>query len=1001
MQAIDRIFVVKEQRLQILSLLNHYVRQQPPYLWHILHTSLIEHLLQCLLLDTSTTVISLALNCIIMVLPHIPSSARKHLPRLFLIYSRLLCWERCRPAAPKDEPGETDADEDDVDESDDEVESPSAAPVTEEVWDKLGASFDTAESGSPEIIHYFSFLYGLYPLNFMSYIRKPRRYLRKINFPRADDFDFDKRTIRGRSEVFTHLHLLHPGFTQTTIEDELDDDRWMKIDPADVVAELIRLSLYITQPGQSVDIHATPSVKATEVPPAYMKTEDIPSESLLGYSDENTDSHSDLISPTANGSTISLINEHIAISTTTLEHNHIEHANPVQRAMMHAQAASRSHSPAFSSPLARPVDHYTYSPTLGAAIPPFPPLSNATAAPSRSHRNGSIASLQNSTNTGTNTSPRMSPMAPTRDNQPRSPALRPASQTESNLSFLQREVTLLKNDLNFERYLKQQHLTHIGRLQRKHVREATVEAEYQNLINTNRVLKNRLAEANKAYAALKKETGTSRTQSKKYEAELTVRMRKLKEDERTQLASADSLQSTLTQARTENEALRQLIVDSEAKELQARQEVSSAMIKLEQLESLHKKLRELESRLRSYEARELDFERAADEKDRLAQQLSSAQLRLQSHDGDTNREREIQDTRIQDLEVKLVAMQNPTVGGLEGQLSPSAQRVIDQALSVVKTKYSNLKKEHHHLHHRMVDVELRNKDLDRELTDAKAFIAAMNLNPRSASGNSSAAAAMMLSSSPNRRWHGSATAAGNNLNSRTSSRRGNSIDEEPQPVMLTPTTSYSRHVPIPIPTASRYDALTVGAAPTSASASGSASIPGTSAGLAGIYSGTPPSSYRDRDYTSLYPTTSHTSSTSNNPTVTTDRERNTRGSLSRSYGTSPTSTFSSNNANPTTHPPMPPQPPIPTSRSNSNSNSVPTSTSASFPGFNPATPSSMLVGGGSPPAQSGSRTLHRTGTLTRFYNAASPLAAGPATRENSGGGMARPEYSRANSGKGV
>lgn len=50
------------------------------------------------------------------------------------------------------------------------------------------------------------------------------------------------------------------------------------------------------------------------------------------------------------------------------------------------------------------------------------------------------------------------------------------------LAGLKREVLLLRNELNFELFLKQQHLQHIGRLHREHVLDSSVEAERQQLV---------------------------------------------------------------------------------------------------------------------------------------------------------------------------------------------------------------------------------------------------------------------------------------------------------------------------------------------------------------------------------------------------------------------------------------------------------------------------------------------------------------------------------------
>jgi hypothetical protein len=59
------------------------------------------------------------------------------------------------------------------------------------------------------------------------------------------------------------------------------------------------------------------------------------------------------------------------------------------------------------------------------------------------------------------------------------------SSSEQNMliAALKREVLLLRNEMNFEMFLKQQHLQHIGRLHREHVMDTSVEAERQQLVS--------------------------------------------------------------------------------------------------------------------------------------------------------------------------------------------------------------------------------------------------------------------------------------------------------------------------------------------------------------------------------------------------------------------------------------------------------------------------------------------------------------------------------------
>ena len=55
-------------------------------------------------------------------------------------------------------------------------------------------------------------------------------------------------------------------------------------------------------------------------------------------------------------------------------------------------------------------------------------------------------------------------------------------ETKLLIAALKREVLLLRNELNFELFVKQQHLQHMGRLHREHVVDSSVEAERQRTV---------------------------------------------------------------------------------------------------------------------------------------------------------------------------------------------------------------------------------------------------------------------------------------------------------------------------------------------------------------------------------------------------------------------------------------------------------------------------------------------------------------------------------------
>ncbi|KAF2162615.1 hypothetical protein M409DRAFT_58036 [Zasmidium cellare ATCC 36951] len=236
--SLDDLIVREDTRLQGLTLLSTFLQHQAPHLYLADQTPLVDNLLKCLMNDTSTTILSVALKSLIMLLPHIPHTPGSRLPRLFLIYSRLLCWEKFSPLSTE---AQKNLVTDDRISADDDGDFGDVG--IDPTWEKSRPKDGVVEPATPEIMTYFTYLYGLYPLNFMSYIRKPRRFLKSVDFPGADDFDLDQAVIRSRSDQFRQVHLLHPNFYNLTVEEELSDPKWPKMDPADVVAECHGLAM--------------------------------------------------------------------------------------------------------------------------------------------------------------------------------------------------------------------------------------------------------------------------------------------------------------------------------------------------------------------------------------------------------------------------------------------------------------------------------------------------------------------------------------------------------------------------------------------------------------------------------------------------------------------------------------------------------------------------------------------------------------------------------------
>lgn len=99
---------------------------------------------------------------------------------------------------------------------------------------------------------------------------------------------------------------------------------------------------------------------------------------------------------------------------------------------------------------------------------------------------------------------------------------------------LERDLLMAKNELNFELFLKQQHIQQISKIHRAHVLDASVEAERQNLYNTCRSLKAQLHETRTLLEKEKSELERRKNKQTHWDTELKNKVQIFR-DERKQL----------------------------------------------------------------------------------------------------------------------------------------------------------------------------------------------------------------------------------------------------------------------------------------------------------------------------------------------------------------------------------------------------------------------------------------------------------------------------------
>ncbi|KAL7275729.1 hypothetical protein RUND412_001312 [Rhizina undulata] len=722
MEKIDMFVVQKEYRLQILGLLCSFVRLQGPHLYQVLQTPLLDHILQCLENDTSTTVISLALTVLIMFMPHLCNSLAPYLSRLFVVYTRVLCWDKF---------GVVRLEEMKYAGTKEDYRPMAATPLSTVTksennsdpiaWQKLDSSFEIATSTTPDVSDFFTFLYGLYPINFLTFIREPYKFLERMKYKDLDQLDIEEETIRQRTDYYRQRHMLHPNFLTLTAETELSDQsRWMKVEPADVTAECICLvnNNFSLASGQQ---KGRGGMFKQALPEALIPTEDIPHENLL-----SSEEHEDLYAASRSNWRES--------QNTTLSQDSTQTLGEFSGILGRGQRGTQSRA---ESPVVNERDIKT---------PDSPTIPLALAATEEESRIQDMLDLQETLraslqNNGSRTdltlhhhhnhqlppppgppppgpppgygsvtaSPRLEAYVHSLSNThlPRSPALRPApSDTQGTIAYLQREVMLLRNDLNFERHLKQQQLSHIGHLQRKHIKEYTAEAETQNLINTNKSLKAKLEEAKKAYNASRQEALKSKSQAKKWEADLSTKIRALREEQKAWRADEEATKQALQASREENDNLRKLLAETEAEGLRWKQKIMTMGTDMEEVEKLRVFVDHLSNKLKEFEEREEEFEIQKHREEAAISQVERMKARLRAREEESIVLKRGYESKIADLAARLsTAPQLPP--STSPTITPQFQNMLDNSLNLANNRLATLRKAHKELLTKFTDLEIR------------------------------------------------------------------------------------------------------------------------------------------------------------------------------------------------------------------------------------------------------------------------------------------------------
>ncbi|KAI9597725.1 Hamartin protein-domain-containing protein [Syncephalis fuscata] len=508
--AVHKYFIHSSDRAHMLDLLITHARRQDLHLHHIVDTPLMEALLCSLLLDKSALVVTSGVSLLLMLMPRICTALTKMLPLLYWVCMRVLYW---RPPPMGDE-----------------TSSPSGenlglriVSVMADEWDT--AIDDDADVRVPEAAPLFNMLYGMFPCNTITFLRSPIAYTKEVDccFGKVIAKDEDE-LIRSEAMPLLRRHQLHPNFVLFTnaLEERQDASRWMDKEPADIVAECIRLQSDKASMDEDVSYHGEQVMlvrnqmlsENDQVP--VLDVEAGEEESLTERWIPNEAVHTPirqeelLLDKESIDKTTS--KPDVAPLSTDLVVNLDESAMSRDQSLSAIYPAGISVAASVRSILAahRALTSGTLIGTEHWDANMFEPVATSDA----------VSIDTKSTETST-------------------------EQFIKTVNVLQRKVLLLTNRLNYELFLKQQYTRHIGRLHRDRLMDSAVEAERQGLYNTCRALKNEIRLTKEAYERQRAEATTAKANHVNWQNELNNKLRMYRDERKRMLVDTMELRDSL------------------------------------------------------------------------------------------------------------------------------------------------------------------------------------------------------------------------------------------------------------------------------------------------------------------------------------------------------------------------------------------------------------------------------------------------------------------------
>ncbi|KAG0204312.1 hypothetical protein BGX33_008583 [Mortierella sp. NVP41] len=237
---------------------------------------------------------------------------------------------------------------------------------------------------------------------------------------------------------------------------------------------------------------------------------------------------------------------------------------------------------------------------------------------------------------------------------------------------LERDLLMAKNELNFELFLKQQHIQQISKVHRAHVLDASVEAERQNLYNTCRSLKAQLHETRSLLEKEKNELERRKNKQTHWDTELKTKVQAFRDERRQLQFEVDRLKQDIKDTRQAQEIQERLLTEERKGTFQLKNSIEDLSPKLKRMEEYEKRIEEMTRQLVLWETEQSKNQEVQRQLEGVVSRWQGLELLLAAEKEESRilRNRASQQSQIMDdLKIQVAMMEGRGPGGLQGDIS--------------------------------------------------------------------------------------------------------------------------------------------------------------------------------------------------------------------------------------------------------------------------------------------------------------------------------------------